>query len=204
MTTFTASGRRTSRGLLAVLVGLLVAAAAVLGTALPASAHDQLIESTPAEGAVLDAAPTEIVLTYSGAILDGTATVAVLDETGADHVAGVPSSLDGTVTVPVEEGLASGAYEIRWAVTSEDGHPISGVIAFSIDAAPTAEPTEEPSAEPTTEPTAEPSPAATSAPEQGMDGGLVAGIVIGSVLVVAAIVTAVIAAVRRGKGSARS
>src|SRR4029079_7998426 len=50
----------------AVLLGLLVGAFAVLiGPAAPASAHAELVSSSPAAGSTVPTAPDEIVLTFS-------------------------------------------------------------------------------------------------------------------------------------------
>ncbi|GAA5147119.1 hypothetical protein GCM10025768_06650 [Microbacterium pseudoresistens] len=200
----TARTRRAPQRLRAVVTGIVIAAAAVLGTALPASAHDELISSTPEVDAVLETAPTEIVLGFSGDVLEGTATVVLLDADGTDHVSGAPEVLSGTVTTPVAEGLKAGAYEVRWAVTSEDGHPISGVIPFTIDGAASPEPTN--SAEPTTppSPTATAGPGDSAAPTatpdengQGLPVAAIVAIVIGGLVVLGIVIAIVMAALRR-------
>ncbi len=66
---------------------LLVAAVAVLATTTPASAHDQLVSSTPGAGEQLASAPTNVSLTFSGEliVLDASMTgalVMVVDESG--------------------------------------------------------------------------------------------------------------------------
>lgn len=125
-----------------IAVGSVLALVAIVATAVPASAHDQLISSTPAEGERLDTAPESITMTFSGQlmILDPSMTgavVMVVDESGRDWVAGEPEVHADTVTVELEPGMPVAGYQVRWQVVSEDGHPISGVIAFTIgDAAP--------------------------------------------------------------------
>ncbi|NHI15601.1 copper resistance CopC family protein [Microbacterium excoecariae] len=123
-------------------VGVAAAALAVLVTAAPAHAHDQLIDSTPAAGDALAAAPTEVELAYSGDLLtlgDGTsgADILVVDESGHDWADGAVQIDGNTATVPLEEGMPEAGYQIRWQVVSEDGHPITGVVPFTVgDAAP--------------------------------------------------------------------
>ncbi|MDA4894280.1 copper resistance protein CopC [Streptomyces sp. MS2A] len=203
------------------LVGVAVALAAVLGTALPAAAHDELVDSTPAltddgSPAVLETGPAEIVLTYSADVLQGTAVVAVIDENGDDHVAGPATIVGNIVTAPVADDLAAGSYEARWAVTSSDGHPISGIIPFSVanGAAVSPEPSASaaPSDQATPSATAAPkdtaTPKDTAPPASGSDAGEAGpllGIVIGVVVVGAIIVILVTVLMRRrsapGKGS---
>lgn len=124
--------------------GLAVAAVAVLATTLPASAHDQLVSSTPDDGERLAASPSSVSMTFSGELLvldsDLTgAVVLVVDESGTDWVAGAVTVSGNTVTAEVDPPLPEAGYQVRWQVVSEDGHPISGVISFTVgDAAPMA------------------------------------------------------------------
>jgi len=129
-----------------VLAGLLVATIAS-----PAFAHDELLSTDPAAGAVLETMPETLTLTFSGVLLsgDGTTDVVVTDANGTDLTAGQPV-LDGVrVTQPVG-GAASGTITVAWRVVSSDGHPISGEFAFTVGDASTP---------------------ATPAPAPGGDGG---------------------------------
>lgn len=123
-------------------VGMAVAAVAVFATALPASAHDSLVHSTPEADESLATAPESITLTYSGELLvlgDSTqgAVVLVLDESGRDWATGDVEVSGNTVTAAVEPGMPDAGYQVRWQVVSEDGHPISGIVPFTIgDAEP--------------------------------------------------------------------
>ncbi|MDR6866690.1 methionine-rich copper-binding protein CopC [Microbacterium resistens] len=205
--------RRRGR-LRAALAGIAAGVLVVLGTAVPASAHDTLLSSTPAEGAVLDTAPTEIVLTFSGNILPGTAIVTVTDAAGVDYHQGDAVVSETTVTVGVKAGLANGAYEIRWAVTSEDGHPISRITPFSIAGAaaagPSAAPTPAPTSPATGAPSADPATAApsdagaktpttapTSAPQEGSSTGPMLALVLSGVAVLALVAVIVVILLRR-------
>ena len=195
----------------ALLAGIAIGAAAVLGTAVPASAHDELLSSTPAANATIDAAPAEVVLTFSGNILPQTAIMAITDAAGTDYRQGDPTVSETSVTVGLKPGLPGGAYEIRWAVTSEDGHPISGIIPFTIagsgasesSAAPVT-PTTEPSSDAadTAAPTDADAPVATPpAEESGISAGMVIALVVTGVAVIALVVViAVVMARRRGQG----
>jgi methionine-rich copper-binding protein CopC len=151
----------TRRGAGIAGVALAAGALALVGLAqgsgpdgaLPASAHDYLVSSSPAAGSTVDAPPSEVALTFSDVILD-------LGAAGGDAVAGGTSSATGgssvvqvtgpdgqgthfetgcavnagrVVSVPVALG-ASGAYTVTWRVVSADGHPVSDSIGFSYEA----------------------------------------------------------------------
>ncbi|KNY07466.1 copper resistance CopC family protein [Microbacterium sp. GCS4] len=122
--------------------GVIVAAIAVFAIAAPASAHDQLVSSTPSDGEQLAAAPTSVTMTFSGEllVLDDSAAgavVLVVDESGADWSAGSVTVSGSTVTAELRPDMPVAGYQVRWQVVSEDGHPISGVIPFTIgDATP--------------------------------------------------------------------
>jgi copper resistance protein C len=63
--------------------------------------------------------------------------VIVVDASGRDWADGAPVLAGDAVTVPLEPGMPDAGYEVRWRVVSSDGHPIAGLIPFTIgDAAP--------------------------------------------------------------------
>lgn len=128
------------------LAGLAVAVVAVLATAAPASAHDKLLSSDPAPDQALHEAPSTVELTFSADVLEMGAAIVVADADGTDWVS-EPPTIDGpTVTAALDEGMPDAGYEIRWRVVSSDGHPISGVVPFTVgdgaseDSAPDAGP----------------------------------------------------------------
>ncbi len=131
--------------------GMLVAVVAVFASAVPASAHDQLVSSTPESGERLEAAPEQVSLTFTDEplTLDGAGmTVLVIDADGRDWVDESPTVSEMTVTARLAVGMPEAGYELRWQVVSGDGHPISGVIPFTIgDAEPLASATASASAD---------------------------------------------------------
>lgn len=131
----------------------LALAGVLLGTAGPVQAHDQLISSTPGAGEHFTNSPAEVTLTYSEDVLTIGALVLVTDMDGIDHVSGPVELADSRVTAPLEPALPSGSYDLKWRVVSADGHPISGIVPFTVgdgassQSAALAEPT--PTASPT-------------------------------------------------------
>lgn len=151
----------------AALAALALIAASLFLTAAPASAHDELTGSDPATDAVLDAAPTRLVLTFSGELLadDGATEVQVTDASGASLTAGDPEVDANVVTQPLS-GQGAGAIRVLWKVVSSDGHPISGEYAFTVNApAPTPDPTPTATATTAQEPTPTATPTQATAPE---------------------------------------
>lgn len=119
------------------LAGVLALVTLLLWGAAPASAHDSLLASTPADGTVLDVAPEEIVLEMSAVAIELGTEIQVLDSGQSNVAAGPPVVADRFVTVPLG-GIGPGAYAVVWRVVSSDGHPIEGSFEFSVtDAAVT-------------------------------------------------------------------
>lgn len=117
--------------------GMLVAVVAVFAATTPAFAHDQLIASNPESGQQLEVAPDVVSLEFSGELLvlgDAGlgATVIVVDAGGRNWVDGTPEVREHIVTANLIAGMPGAGYEVRWQVVSSDGHPISGVIPFTV------------------------------------------------------------------------
>lgn len=116
-----------------ILTRALCAAVAVLALApAPASAHDSLIASAPEDGQALQGPPEEVVLTFSGRVMDVSTAVVVLDSE-AESVPVTDPLVEGPdVSVELPPDLADGGYAVRWHVVSSDGHPISGAFTFQV------------------------------------------------------------------------
>ncbi|PKY70823.1 copper resistance protein CopC [Brevibacterium ravenspurgense] len=97
----------------------------------PAQAHDQLIGSNPKQGAKLDKQPEWIELNYSGEIQDIGTEIRV-ERDGEDYSAGEITVEGRTVKSALPDDLKPGDYTIAWRVVSQDGHPISGTVEFTI------------------------------------------------------------------------
>ncbi|KQY47619.1 FixH family protein [Cellulomonas sp. Root137] len=127
-------GRRSrARALLVLLVAV---AGLLLGPAGPAGAHSTLIGSDPAEGAVLDAAPERIRFTFDEVVAGVPDGVRVFDAEGAPVASS--AAVSGTeLAVALAEQPGPGTLVVAWRVVSEDGHPVSGSLTFSVGSAST-------------------------------------------------------------------
>lgn len=126
--------RRALATLAATLVALLLA---VLGAA-PASAHNTLRGSDPADGATVPTAPDAITLTFDQHALELGTEVVVTAEDGTTVNEGPVQLGDVTVVQPLAAERPAGAYVVSWRVTSADGHPLTGTLRFVASEAVTA------------------------------------------------------------------
>ena len=153
-----------------------------LGAA-PAFAHTRLLSSDPADGASLDTVPQQVSLTFNEPMQAGFATVTVIGPDGTPYQAGQITTDGGTVTVGVAPLGPAGRYEIGYRVISEDGHPVTGSVAFTMTApgpaaaaatpAPAAAPHRPRHPQPPTPPRRRPHRA--GAATAGDDGGMPSG-----------------------------
>jgi methionine-rich copper-binding protein CopC len=113
------------KALAAVVLGSLV----LLVNPATASAHTDLKSSSPTNGSVTSTPPKNIVLTFSEPV--DLQEAQLLGATGQI----IPSSakIAGTVlTITPTKALTAGASVAQWKVKSDDGHVISGAIAFVV------------------------------------------------------------------------
>jgi methionine-rich copper-binding protein CopC len=179
---------------------------AVLLVAGPAQAHDYLVGSTPEQGAMLDAPPTQVSLEFNTAIGQKFAQVAVVGPGGATFQQGDPV-VDGAVVTQQVDAIPPGsAVTISYRVVSSDGHPIGGTVPFTV-AAGTADAQQTPDTTTAATPTATPAqtasddvaPAATSTGAEAGGGSLLPwmGLLFAAAATIAGVVTFAISRRRR-------
>jgi len=123
----------------AVLAALVVPAVLAL-TAAPASAHNELLSSNPADRATLTALPPAIELKFGESTDPRFVKIAATGPDGKSLAAGAPQVSGATIRQPLTAG-ASGKYTVAFRVVSKDGHPVQGKITFTATlSAPTASP----------------------------------------------------------------
>lgn len=134
---------RSRRRVIAALGSILVAGALALAPAAAASAHDYVVDTSPASGAVQTAPLPKVTVTFNDRVLDltGTGSSAILQVTSAGRhfETACPTILDRTVSAPVSLG-AAGAYTVDWQIVSADGHTVSGSYGFQYQPAAGAAP----------------------------------------------------------------
>lgn len=132
-------GRGAGKARAARLLGVLLMALC-LGVALPpttASAHAKLVSTVPTAGAALSTAPSSVQLTFDEPVFLVPDGFQLYDVSGASRPL-VASAQGATVRATLSGNLAQGSYVLGWRVVSDDSHPESGVLAFSVGKADAA------------------------------------------------------------------
>jgi len=121
------------RRLLATVGALLLGLAlALLGGAAPAGAHATLQDTSPADDALVDVVPDDVVLRFDEPVSASTGAVQVISP-GGDRVDGAVDDIDGGRALAIGvDGDARGTYTVAYRVVSDDGHTITGSFVFHV------------------------------------------------------------------------
>jgi copper transport protein len=95
-----------------------------------ADAHGSLISSEPADGLLLDAAPGEVILIFDEATELTALRLTAPDGSYKDAAAQPERLVSHRLALP--RGTLQGTHMLSWRAVSEDGHPISGAVVFSV------------------------------------------------------------------------
>jgi copper transport protein len=104
--------------------------------ALPAgaSAHARLLRTVPSDGAVLRSPPRAVRIVFDDTVRPLSGIRAIRND-GPSVAAGKARVTGGkTLVIPLRADLQDGDYTVLWRVLSDDGHTLSGVIAFGVGA----------------------------------------------------------------------
>jgi copper resistance protein C len=196
------------------VAGAVVACVLVLFPADSASAHDYLVESTPAADSVQTETLAQVSLTFNDRVLDLTgdgssALLQVTDSANRHFETGCATIQDRTVTAPVALG-AAGTYTVEWQIVSADGHTVSNAISFRYEPPADATPAPGSASRPTCG-SASAGQASTAVPSSEPTGeadssglGLVVGIAVAIVvLALVGVVLVVVSSRRRGTRAPR-
>ncbi len=157
---------------------MLVGAIALsVAAALPASAHDVLTGSDPADGAVLKTAPTTVTLTFDQTVQNFEPVMTVTGPNGNQFQTGSTEVRDNTVSTAVAGSGPAGRYTVGYRVVSADGHPVTGSVSYTLD----------PAAAGTATGTPAPAGTATTESSTGLSWWLWVAIGVAALLVIAAV-----------------
>ncbi len=121
-----------ARSRLRAAVVLAVVVTALLAGAAPAFAHTRLLSSDPTDGASLPTPPEQVALTFNENMQPAFSTLTVVGPDGTAYQSGPVTASGGTVSTAVLPLGPAGRYEIGYRVVSDDGHPVSGSVAFTL------------------------------------------------------------------------
>jgi copper transport protein len=139
--------RRSPAGLVAVAVAAFFVA--LIGSAIPASAHVNFLGSTPANVSTVDGPVSRIVLEYSGTADPIGDDFLIEGSSGTSQpIASVDNDGDTKVVVTSVNALPSGRNKVSWALRGADGHKMTGTISFTVAAATSSSTTSKANAAP--------------------------------------------------------
>lgn len=95
-----------------------------------AAAHASLIATQPKDGAVVDAPPARLTLSFSEPV--SPLTLRLLKPDGSASILDTFRLRDREVEIEIPGSLGRGTHVVSWRVVSEDGHPVGGAIVFSV------------------------------------------------------------------------
>jgi copper transport protein len=119
------------RGGTALVLAVLAVIFVLPGTAL---AHAELLSTAPLSGAVLDAPPSAITLTFNEPVEISLGGIQLYDGSGQRVDVGAthhPNGNDKVVSVSVS-GLGQGSFVVGYQVISADSHPVQGAFSFQV------------------------------------------------------------------------
>lgn len=113
-------------------VAVALFALLTLAVSAPAAAHSALIGSTPEPESTVEALPDDIELQFNESVSD--ISPAVILRRDGQTVAELEPRIDGSTVraAAPSEDLPDGDYTVVWRVVSADGHPIEGVVPFTL------------------------------------------------------------------------
>jgi copper transport protein len=122
-------------------VSVVLLCGGLLLTAAPASAHAELVASTPADGDTVQQAPSQLLLRMSESVEKTATRVTITDARGHNvptssiairTAAGADTEQPATLVVGLPS-LGAGQYRVSWTtLSSDDLHVTSGVMVFGV------------------------------------------------------------------------
>lgn len=116
-------------------IAALAATAFTVASAPVALAHDSVLSSNPADGAVLDAFPARIELVFSGEPQQNFNTIAISDADKREVLFSSQPELKNNVIsldLPTDLSPGPGNYIVGFQITSSDGHSTRGKTSFTV------------------------------------------------------------------------
>jgi methionine-rich copper-binding protein CopC len=100
-----------------------------------ASAHTELLNTSPAANSEVLASQANISLTFGEPPLVDGAAIVVITSAGEMLDSPVPTLEGASLSIPWPENLVPGIVTVQWRATGADGHVLSGEFNFNYTAA---------------------------------------------------------------------
>src|SRR5215475_13766795 len=120
---------------LTLLAGVVIGVLALL--VIPggkASAHAAVVSTSPAQGSIVQTAPSEVVITFSEHVQAVASHIQVIDPEGKKISNGTPRVDGDRLIIPVRTDGPHGTYLVSYRVISADSHPVGGGFVYSVGA----------------------------------------------------------------------
>lgn len=106
----------------------------LLVSAIPASAHAQLVSANPKSKSVVYALPKQVQLMFGDDLIDLAEgnQIQVTDPKGKRIDTGENILLGNQLSTGLKKSLWFGRYTVTYRVLSEDGHPVSATYFFTL------------------------------------------------------------------------
>ena len=100
-----------------------------------ASAHTDLVSTSPAANSDVNASQETISITFAEPTLVDGAAIVVVDSSGATLDSPAPTQDGASLSIPWPAGLVPGIVTVQWRATGADGHVLSDEFTFNYTAA---------------------------------------------------------------------
>lgn len=125
---------RLIRQLPSAVLGAMILVSALVGSAVPASAHDAAESTSPAPGSTVATPPDKVSITFNKNPLTLGSQIVVTDAAGNSWADGAVEIVDNVASQKLKPGAPAGAFTVAWRVVSSDSHPIEGTFSFTATA----------------------------------------------------------------------
>ncbi len=125
-----------ARRFIYLVATFFLSALGIVAVAPAAWAHATIVTTSPADGAIVKHAPTEVSATFDENVGVSDDSLKVYAPNGARVDSGKTThgSKPQEIVVSLKTGLGNGTYTVGWHVISADSHPVQGAWTFSIGA----------------------------------------------------------------------
>ena len=118
-----------------IIGAILLAGFASFAPISSASAHTDLVSTSPAANSDVNASQETISITFAEPTLVDGAAIVVVDSSGATLDSPAPTQDGASLSIPWPAGLVPGIVTVQWRTTGADGHVLSDEFTFNYTAA---------------------------------------------------------------------
>lgn len=148
-----------------IIGAILLAGFASFAPISSASAHTDLVSTSPAANSDVNTSQETISITFAEPMLVDGAAIVVVDSTGTTLDSPAPTQDGASLSIPWPAGLVPGIVTVQWRATGADGHVLSDEFTFNYTAAAEGGMAPSPSDSATPTESADPTMTAMATPE---------------------------------------